>query len=319
MNKRALMRLREEWPTWTALAACYLVWAAAVVGHEALGWTWLVPAILTVTFHSSLQHEMLHGHPTRSAAINQALVFPAVGLFIPYRRFRDLHLRHHNNARLTDPYDDPESWYLTEAGWAHTSTPMRTLLKANGTLAGRLLLGPAFSLFQFWNSELHLFRAGDKRVRNAWFLHVAGVAPVLAILVVADVDLLTYLLAVAYPGMSLLMIRTFIEHRAAEPVLERTAIVETGGFMSLLFLNNNLHAVHHRYPALAWHRLPDRWRREREVVLAENAGYHFPGGYLQVARQWMFTRREPLIHPFLRREQQPVSVGIPEKESLGIY
>jgi hypothetical protein len=59
----------------------------------------------------------LHGHPTRSAALNEALVFPALGLFVPYRSFRDTHLRHHNDANLTDPYDDPESWYLPLPEW----------------------------------------------------------------------------------------------------------------------------------------------------------------------------------------------------------
>ena len=58
--------------------------------------------------HSSLQHEALHGHPTRSAALNEALVFLPLGLLFPYRRFKMLHLRHHNNSALTDPYDDPE-------------------------------------------------------------------------------------------------------------------------------------------------------------------------------------------------------------------
>ena len=36
-----------------------------------------------VTLHSSLQHEALHGHPTRSAALNEALVFPPLGLLFP--------------------------------------------------------------------------------------------------------------------------------------------------------------------------------------------------------------------------------------------
>ena len=70
-----------------------------------------------VTLHSSLQHEALHGHPTRSAALNEALVFLPLGLLFPYRRFKALHLRHHNDSALTDPYDDPESFYYAIADW----------------------------------------------------------------------------------------------------------------------------------------------------------------------------------------------------------
>ena len=44
--------------------------------------------------------------------LNAALVFPALSFTIPYMRFRDTHLAHHVDSRLTDPYDDPESCYL---------------------------------------------------------------------------------------------------------------------------------------------------------------------------------------------------------------
>ena len=42
----------------------------------------------TVALHSSLQHEALHGHPTRHAPVNEALVFLPLGLFYPFRRFK---------------------------------------------------------------------------------------------------------------------------------------------------------------------------------------------------------------------------------------
>jgi fatty acid desaturase len=39
-------------------------------------------------------------------------VFLPIGLVWPFRRFKALHLRHHADERLTDPFDDPESYYL---------------------------------------------------------------------------------------------------------------------------------------------------------------------------------------------------------------
>jgi fatty acid desaturase len=61
----------------------------------------LALGLMTVAtaLHSSLQHEALHGHPTRSAAVNELLVALPLGVFYPYRRFRQMHLGHHNDER----------------------------------------------------------------------------------------------------------------------------------------------------------------------------------------------------------------------------
>ena len=55
--------------------------------------------------------------------INEAFVFLPIGLVWPYRRFKSIHLRHHADERLTDPLDDPESYY--QALWQHESCPPR--------------------------------------------------------------------------------------------------------------------------------------------------------------------------------------------------
>ncbi len=301
MSVLGTTRAAREWPTWVALAVCYTIWLSAIIWHDKLGWFWVVPAALMATFHSSLQHEALHGHPTRSGALNEALVSPAIGLFVPYRRFRDTHLRHHNNVMLTDPYDDPESWYLSRHDWHRTSPVMQAVLGVNSTLGGRILIGPALALYAFWRNDLKLARAGDREVVRAYVMHVAGLIPVVALLVWLDIPLWAYGLFVAYPGMSILMIRTFIEHRAEEMVAERTAVIEAGPLMRLLFLNNNYHAVHHDHPYVPWVELPAIWRQDRTETLRNNGGYHYPGGYLQVAWYWLFRRREPVEHPFMRR------------------
>ena len=62
---------------------------------------------VTIALQSSIVHEVLHGHPTRNALVNEAFVFLPIGLVWPYRRFKALHLRHHADERLTDPFDDP--------------------------------------------------------------------------------------------------------------------------------------------------------------------------------------------------------------------
>lgn len=299
-GRAGVARLRVEWPTWLALAGCYALWGLALANHAALGWWFAVPGAMLVAFHSSLQHEVLHGHPTRSSLVNEALVFPALGLAFPYRRFRDLHMRHHNDDRLTDPYDDPESFYLAEGDWSHAGGIMRWLRAFNATFAGRMLIGPALAIWGFWRADARAMLAGDRAIRGAWLRHAAGVAPVLALVWAAGMELWVYALIAAYPGVSLIMVRSFIEHRAAEHATQRTAIVDAGWFWRLLFLNNNFHWVHHRYPSVAWYLIPERWRAERDAVLEGNGRYYLPG-YAAVAWRWLFRGREPVIHPYQRR------------------
>ena len=66
-----------------------------------------------LTLHSSLQHEIAHGHPTRWPRFNRLLAIVPLSLWLPYARYQQMHLAHHHDDRLTDPIDDPESFYLT--------------------------------------------------------------------------------------------------------------------------------------------------------------------------------------------------------------
>ena len=301
---KPVFNIAWPWPTAVLLSACYATWLLLVINHAALGWLWHVPAALLITLHSSLQHELLHGHLARNRRTNELLALPALGLFIPYRRFRDLHLAHHRDENLTDPYDDPESWYLSDKAWAQTPAPLRMLRKINTCLLGRILIGPALALYGFWRADLAAIRRGDSQVAKAWLAHLPAIMLVIIILQMNDVSLLDYVFLVALPGMSMLMIRTFIEHRAVEPVDARTAVVEAGWFMSLLFLNNNLHAVHHRSPATPWYALPALWRASRTRVLTEIDGNHYPDGYAEVCRRWLLSPREPIVTPLASRRDQ---------------
>lgn len=301
---------RYEAPTWAMLAICYGMWVGAVLYHDVIGAPGCILILgYAIALHASLQHEALHGHPTRNALVNEALVFPSLMLLLPYRRFKETHLQHHNDERLTDPYDDPETWYVAEGDWRSASPALRALLTVNGTLAGRLLIGPWLSVYGLWRTDLRavLDPATPERRRNrligAYARHLAGVALVMAFVVgVAGMHPLTYLLVGVWPGYALLMLRTYAEHRAALAPGHRSAIVEAEPVFGLLFLNNNLHAVHHARPTVPWYELPAIWRREREETLARNGGY-FINGYRAILAQWLFRRREPTPHPFLRRDE----------------
>ena len=245
-----------EWPTLVLLATCYALWFLGLTGAYML-WAplGLALTVVMIGLHASLTHEMVHGHPFRDERLNEALVFPCLGLFVPFRRFRDLHLAHHEDACLTDPYDDPESNYQDPALWARLPGWFRGVLTFNNTLAGRMLLGPALGIWSMLSDDLRRIRRGERNVVVAWLLQIPGVAGVLAVVAWAPMPVWLYLVA-AYCGWSLIKIRTFLEHRAHERDSGRTVVIEDRGFFALLFLNNNYHVVHHVHPRVAWYNLP---------------------------------------------------------------
>ena len=289
-----------EWPTVAMLVACYCLWlVSGFVIYPLFPALALGLMAVAAALHSSLQHEALHGHPTRNAAANEFLVALPLGLFYPFRRFKQMHLAHHNDERLTDPYDDPESWYRSAVTWRRLGAPLRFLLTVNNTLAGRLILGPGLMVAGFYASEPGRIWREDRGVRRAWFNHAAGLAVLYALVVGAMAIHPLYYLAVAYVGLSVISIRTYCEHRWENDPDGRTVIVENGGIFGLLFLNNNLHLVHHKRPRAPWYELPELYRADRAEWRRRNGGYVFTG-YGQIFRAFAFIVKEPVVHPAWR-------------------
>ena len=290
-----------EWPTLGLLLGCYTLWGVVTALYSEIGAFLLV--ILSaplVTLHSSLQHEALHGHPTRSAAANEALVFLPLGMLFPYRRFKMLHLRHHNDAALTDPYDDPESFYFAIADWHRLPAWFQRILDFNNTFLGRFLIGPLVMFVGFVGRDMQLIGAGDREIRRAWLYHLPGLA-IVVLWTVGFCGIPFWLYAIcAYLGLSILNLRTFAEHQAHESAGGRTVIVEASPVFALLFLNNNLHYVHHENPRVPWYKLPALYRANRAAFLAANESYSFKG-YGEMIGRYLFRAKTPVPHPFLRR------------------
>ncbi|WP_271272797.1 fatty acid desaturase [Aliamphritea hakodatensis] len=306
----AKCRFRIEWPTLLLIIACYGSWwlAMSAVQWSALVWLSL-PVVLAL--QSSLQHEVLHNHPTGWRWLNELLVFLPIGIFLPYERFRDSHLIHHQDENLTDPYDDPESHYVDPQRWQAMPTAVRDIYNFNNSLLGRMLIGPALSMWLFYRSDLRAVMSGDWPVIRAYLMHLLGLLPVLWWLAeVAQVSLWIYLLC-AYGGLSILKIRTFLEHRAHFAVAARTVVVEDRGALAFLFLNNNFHAVHHQCPGVAWYRLPALYREQREQFLADNQQYRYDN-YRQVFKEYFLQAKEPVSHP-----QMPVTQDTPVQQNSG--
>lgn len=284
---------RLEWPTLTLILLCSALWLAAVwlIGR-AETW-WALPLLaLPVALHSSLQHEVIHGHPTRWRRFNDLLVFPAIGLFLPFHRFRDQHLDHHLDSELTNPSSDPESPYVDAAVWRAMPGWRRQVLRLNQTLAGRLVFGPVVSMTRLIAGDIAAVRRGERRIAGQWLAHLPALLPVMAWLWYCGVPVWLYALLAAYPGMSVLMLRTFAEHRWDEDVRGRSVIVERGGIFALLFLNNHLHAAHHFRPGLAWYRLPELAQSMRSYGLVRGESFR---SYGEMARRYLFRIRGPIV------------------------
>ncbi|EAQ01917.1 fatty acid desaturase family protein [Pseudooceanicola batsensis HTCC2597] len=288
---------RTEWPT---LALIGLTYAAIAVGTTTLA-VWSLPTAVLLTgvaisLHGSLCHEVIHGHPFRNRRLNEVLVGPAVGLIVPYLRFRDTHLAHHRDENLTDPYDDPESNFWDPAVWHRMARWQKAVMRANNTLAGRMILGPAIGTLCFIRLDWRAARAGDRGVARGWLWHIPALVPVvLWLALVAEMPVWAYLLA-AYLAHALQKIRTFLEHRAHERARGRTVIVEDRGPLAWLFLNNNLHVVHHAHPNRPWYELPALYARHRERFLRRNDGYRYRS-YAQIFRSHFLRAKDQVPHP----------------------
>ncbi|HPQ96438.1 MAG: fatty acid desaturase [Thiothrix sp.] len=289
-----------EWPTLALMVGVFAAYALLTLNHARLpGWLLFVGGGLVLALYSSLQHEVIHHHPTRSRCVNEALVWLPLSLWLPYAVYRETHLRHHRNENLTDPLLDPESYYLPAAAWQSLSRWQQCGYRLLNTMAGRLLAGAVFIPLHFlWQAVRQLLQGDDTRRQvRLWGWHLLGVAVVVYwVTGVCRMPFWAYVGLFVYPGTMLSLLRSFIEHRAVPVPAERSAIVESNAFFCLLFLNNNLHAVHHALPALPWYRIPAYWRANREAVLARNGQYYFRG-YAEVARHFGLRVRESPRYP----------------------
>lgn len=288
------MELKVDWPTLALIIVCYAVWLLLLFVAP----LWLnIPFLgVVIALQSSLQHEVLHGHPFRNQRMNEVLVWPSLNIVIPYTRFRDTHLAHHNDATLTDPYDDPESNYLDPAVWTTLSRVVQMIFRFNNTLIGRLMIGPIIGTVGFFAGEL---QRNTRKISMQWLGHLPAVIAVLAVVWASPTPLWAYAVS-AYLGLAILKLRTFLEHTAHDRCSHRTAIVESSGIFGFLFLHNNLHVVHHKHPSVPWYRLPALYRANRTAFLERNGGYFYPS-YAAIFRAYALRPKDPVAHPLFSK------------------
>ena len=109
---------RQHWPTWALMVGVYGAWIALMNYASLLSW-WLVSPLcaLLLCLHGSIQHELIHGHPSPWKRLNDALGWPPLSMWIPYFQYRDHHRLHHQTSVLTQLGLDPESYYHWPSNW----------------------------------------------------------------------------------------------------------------------------------------------------------------------------------------------------------
>ncbi|SKA93840.1 Fatty acid desaturase [Thiothrix eikelboomii] len=285
-----------EYLTLSLLLGTYLSWGLLTSLHALLP-LWLVIPLLTVllSFQGSLQHEVIHYHPLPWQSVNEYLASPPLVLYLPFIIYRDTHRQHHVLEHISDPSQDPESAYVTAAQWAAMPIYLQQLRRINNTLLGRFLLGPALGITSFLWAEFKKLKAGDKYTIHAWLSYLPWLLVVVAWLVYWQFPLGWYVVA-CYFSYSLTAIRIFAEHQAVAIPEQRTVVVESNGVLSYLFLQNNLHAVHHKYPALPWYKLRAKYLQEREAILEENGNYCL-ASYFELFKRYAWKPKEDVVHP----------------------
>jgi fatty acid desaturase len=299
---RAIAKVGIDWPTLALAAGIYGAFAGITWFYHDLPW-WLVLPLgaAIVCLQSSLQHEAIHGYPTRWSWLNTLIVAPSLYLWLPYGIYRRIHLKHHVDEHLTDPVRDPESHYLTPEAWLALSPIHRALREVMMSLLGRMVIGPLYAAAQSLADLARAVGSRDWSVLSHWALHGIALTGLLWwVVAVCDIPLWAYVVLFAWPGSALMQLRGYAEHRAAPDVAARTATIEAGPLLSFLFLHNNLHALHHAEPTLAWHRRAARYRAARTDLLRASR-YHLIDSYAQLARNYLFEAKEPLLHPSLVR------------------
>ena len=286
-----------EWPTWLLWVVILLSWALLVATYGSIP-TWIstLLLIIVVAWYMSFQHELTHGHPTRNETLNRLIGLPPLAVWYPFDTYKKDHLKHHDDAHLTEPGVDTESNYITPEHAATIGPVAMWLYKSQRTFLGRLLIGPAIVNVSLWTRLVRSLSKGETAELEVWSLQL----PLVAILLWlvdrhSNISAWHYCFGIAYPALGLAMLRSLYEHRPGALPAHRTVINEAAWPWRLLYLNNNYHVVHHAYPEVQWYKIPALYRADRTAYRERNGGFVLPG-YLYLIRKFAFT---PIDNPVL--------------------
>ena len=267
-----------EWPTCLLIVCIYGLWLGALTWYRSSQTpAALALLVLIAAWYMSLQHELVHGHPSPWPWLNRCLGLAPLAVWYPFDVYRESHLAHHRDELLTYPGQDPESNYLDPQDFAAHNGLLRALLVAQRTALGRFFVSPAFGIARLLRPLFNSSYWAEPALRWTWLQHGTLLALMLwAVQACSGINPVLYLL-LSYFGLGLAFMRSFYEHRPAADPQHRIAINEAGLLWRLLYLNNNYHAVHHAQAGLAWYHIPALYWQQRALFLQRNGGFLIQG------------------------------------------
>ncbi|NBB09648.1 fatty acid desaturase [Pseudomonas sp. SLFW] len=301
---------RTEWPTWLLIIAFYSAWIGLVFFGQAWGKLASAGVLLPLAvLWMSIQHECIHGHPTRWPFINKALGYLPFAIWYPYDLYRSSHLAHHADETLTLPGVDPESRYISVEEWERSSGFKRLMLQMNKTVAGRLVIGVPMALGALIFADIPKAIVSGGAHLHMWIAHSAGVAIILwTVEQYSALSAWEYIVYVSVPALAIGMLRSFYEHRPAERPEHRSVLNESRGLFSWLFLNLNFHLIHHDLPKLPWYFLPTLYSARRQDWIDRSNGY-VVGNYRELATRYLSVPIDHPVHPLVPPPSQEVSTA----------
>jgi fatty acid desaturase len=295
MNKPRTINALSEWPTWLVIFTVYLLWGFILNNFESIP---MAPVFLVIVlaFHGSVQHELLHGHPSDNQTVNDCLAYPPLALWYPYPIYKSLHLKHHENEHLTIPGVDPESYFVSEARWNEQSKWRQKLSVFNMTLLGRLLLAPLLHFLGLKRQMIRSLKTSNSKDTLIWIFHESIVLFLLLLIgLFFEVNIFIYI-ACAYFAQSLTLLRSFYEHRVTSEPGYRSIIMKASIPMRILYLNNNYHAIHHQHPDMSWFKLGKEYNSNPEYHEEQN-NHFIERGYWQWFSKFAFRSVTSPVHP----------------------
>ncbi|MDF5938282.1 fatty acid desaturase [Pseudomonas aeruginosa] len=278
------------------IACLYGGWALLASQYRHWGWPVLAGLVPFASLYMSLQHELIHGHPTRWPRFNAVLGYLPLAVWYPYPLYRDSHLRHHLDEQLTYPGLDPESLRRVcpnGRAWAPGGGAGSAWTRPCSVAPPRPAAGPggdgAPGGFAVAPGEGAASAPVGPACRAAG--RVAGRALALgghpALVVPAGGGL-----SGPRPEHAALFLRAPSGPRAG--AAQRAG--RGGVAWRLLFLNNNLHLVHHDLPGLPWYLLPRVYSASRRAYRRRSGDFHLPG-YGRLWRRHGWRPVDAPVHP----------------------
>ena len=165
-----------------SLVLCYGGWLAATYAYAHCSLWVIAPLVaLLVRCTAPCSTRSFMVIPTRWNSVNRLLGIVPLSLWLPFERYRALHRTHHIDERLTDPLDDPESFYWTPEDWArlHPIGRAHPRSAADARRTGPARLRSGASAHSCAPNLRALLARRQRDVRAIWLEHLAWCVPVM--------------------------------------------------------------------------------------------------------------------------------------------